>query len=259
MKKIALFTLFAVSTILTNAQDFQKFKIAFRVSPGTAWMKPDSKYITNEGNVLRFGFGISLDRHFTENYAFGTGLEVTRMGGSLSYLQYDKYNSVDYIMERKRDYRLQYVEVPLTLKLRTNEIGYMTYWAQFGIIPGVNISAKADDEIDFKFEKYVAGTGEVSFPESDEASIMTEDEDIKDDIQIFRVGLLMAAGVEYSLSGNTAVVAGITYNNGFTNVLNGELVTTNDADKVIYDGSVPKENKMKAMSNMIQLNVGIKF
>ncbi|MFM1998753.1 MAG: hypothetical protein RL204_700 [Bacteroidota bacterium] len=254
MKKITLFTLLTLSAIITNAQDFQKFKIAARFSPGIAWMKPDSKYITNEGNVARFGFGISMDIHFTENYAFGTGLEVTRMGGSLSYLNSARYDGVDYVMSRTRDYRLQYVEVPLTLKLRTNEIGYITYWGQFGIIPGLNINAKGDDTVDFLYGKSDTGWGE-----TDRVSFSSEDEDIKNDINIFRVGLLIGAGIEYSLSGNTAVLAGISYNNGFTDVLDGDLVVTDESDKPVFEGGNPKKNEMKSMSNILQLNIGIKF
>lgn len=254
MKKITLFTLLTLSAIITNAQDFQKFKIAARFSPGIAWMKPDSKYITNEGNVARFGFGISMDIHFTENYAFGTGLEVTRMGGSLSYLNSGRYDGVDYVMSRTRDYRLQYVEVPLTLKLRTNEIGYITYWGQFGIVPGLNINAKGDDNVDFLYGKTDTGWGE-----TDRVSFSSEDEDIKNDVNIFRVGLLIGAGIEYSLSGNTAVHVGITYNNGFTDVLDGDLVVTDDSDKPVFEGGNPKKNEMKSMSNIVQLNLGIKF
>jgi opacity protein-like surface antigen len=157
-------------------------------------------------------------------------------------------------MSRTRDYRLQYVEVPLTLKLRTNEIGYITYWGQFGIVPGLNINAKGDDTVDFLYGKSDTGWGE-----TDRVSFSSEDEDIKNDINIFRVGLLIGAGIEYSLSGNTAVLAGITYNNGFTDVLDGDLVVTDESDKPVFEGGNPKKNEMKSMSNILQLNIGIKF
>ena len=257
MKKITLFTLLTLSAIIINAQDFQKFKIAARFSPGIAWMKPDSKYITNEGNVARFGFGISMDIHFTENYAFGTGFEVTRMGGSLSYMSRDKYDNMDYTMMRNRDYRLQYAEIPLSLKLRTNEIGYITYWGQFGIVPGVNINSKGDETVDF-IEEYDLVAG--AWKTSEKATLNNEDEDIKNDINIFRVGLLIGAGIEYSLSGNTALHAGITYNNGFTDILDGELLVTDESNIVEKDSNNnPVKNEMKAMSNIVQLNIGIKF
>lgn len=260
MKKITLITIALLSTVLTFAQDFQKYKIAAVVNPGVAWVKPDSKFITNEGNAVRFGFGLNMDIHFTENYAFGTGLIISRHGGNLSYLETGKKDNVDYVWSTTREYKLQYAEVPLSIKLRTNEIGYITYWGQFGIVPGININAKANDEIDYLLERTNDnGDGTFSWKGSDRISVSNEDEDIKDDVKIFRVGLLIGAGIEYSLSGNTAVVAGIMYNNGFTNILNNDLVTTDDGDKTVFEAGKPKTAKLKAMSNTLSLTVGIKF
>ncbi|MEZ4799039.1 MAG: porin family protein [Flavobacteriales bacterium] len=260
MKKITLVTLVLLSTLLTQAQDFQKYKIAAVVNPGVAWIKPDSKFITDEGNTLRFGFGINMDIHFTENYAFGTGLTISRQGGNLSYLETGKKDNVEYVWSKTREYKLQYAEVPLSLKLRTNEIGYITYWGQFGIIPGININAKGNDDIDYLLEKTQLNIdGSLTWTTSDRPSITNEDEDIKDDIKIFRVGLLIGAGIEYSLSGNTSVVAGIVYNNGFSNILNNKLVTYDDGDKTVFENGKPKTANLKAMSNSLSLTVGIKF
>lgn len=258
MKKIALFTIAALSTLWSAAQDFQEWKIAPRVSPGLAWMKPDSKFITNEGNVFRFGFGLMVDKHFTENYAIGTGLEVSRFGGKLSFKETGRVGGQDLVWQTNREYDLRYVEIPLTLKLRTNEIGYITYWGQFGVVAGLNIRAKSNDEIDYELVKYTTETS-TGWQKTDLPSVSSEDNDIKDDIQIFRVGLLIAGGIEYGLSGNTSLVAGVTYNNGFTNTLKGDHVQTDDGDEVIFESLKPKTSKLKAMTNIIQLNVGIKF
>lgn len=258
MKKIALFTIATLSTLLTVAQDFQEWKIAPRVSPGIAWMKPDSKFMTNEGNVFRFGFGLMIDKHFTENYAIGTGLEVSRFGGILSFKETGRVAGQDLIWQTKREYDLRYVEIPLTLKLRTNEIGYITYWGQFGISAGLNIRAKSDDEIDYELVK-VSTESSTNWIKSDLVNLTSEDNDIKDDIQIFRVGLVIGGGIEYGLSGNTSLIAGITYNNGFTNALKGDHVQTDDGNEVVYESLKPKTSKLKAMTNIVSLNVGIKF
>jgi opacity protein-like surface antigen len=144
------------------------------------------------------------------------------------------------------------------LKLRTNEIGYITYWGQFGLIAGFNIRSKADDIIDYELAKF-SNDVSTGWIKTDLPSIERPDEDIKDDIQMFRVGLLIGAGIEYSLSGNTAIVAGVTYNNGFTNTLRGDHVQTDEADEVVFENQKPKTVKLKALSNLLSLNVGIKF
>ena len=260
MKKITLFTIAALSTLFSVAQDFEKFKISARVTPSIAWMEPRSKHITQEGNSLRFGFGISIDRMFTERYAFSTGLEVTRFGGNLSYLETGKKDSKEYVWRRTRNYDLGYVEVPLSIKVRTGEIGYMTYWFQFGGVAGVNIRAFADDEVDYIAIKGLSTTEQVEWQPTNEATFSTSDEPIKDDIQLFRLGLFAGAGVEYSLSGNTSLVLGVTLNNAVTNVLKGDHLQLDDADEFIRDERQnPKSTRLNARASTLGLNVGIKF
>lgn len=267
MKNSILITLAVFSASFLNAQDAEKWKIGFKLNPNISWIKPDNKSMTQEGNVFRFGFSLNADKHFTDNYALGLGVNVSRTGGELTYLRKTNevpnngINPVSHISMVTRTYSLQYVEIPLTLKLRTNEIGYITYWGQFGLGLGINIRAKGDDVIDYKYEN----TNDANAPwkESDLASLTVEDEDIKDDINLFRTSLIIGGGIEYSLSGTTAIIAGITYNNGFSNSLNNKGVLTDDRDAVVYEGTgsskKPKEYELKGMVNYFELNIGILF
>lgn len=267
MKNSILITLAVFSATYLTAQDAEQWKIGFKLNPNVSWIKPDNKSITQEGNVFRFGFSLNADKHFTDNYALGLGVNVTRTGGELSYLRLTNevpnggIDPVSHISNVTRTYKLQYVEVPLTLKLRTNEIGYITYWGQFGLGLGVNIRAKGDEEIDYKYEK----TNDANAPwkESDLASLTVEDEDIKDDINLFRTSLIIGGGIEYSLSGTTAIIAGVTYNNGFSNSLKNKGVLTDDRDAVVYEGSgsdkKPRQYELKGMVNYFEFNIGILF
>ncbi|MBL0314884.1 MAG: PorT family protein [Flavobacteriales bacterium] len=141
-------------SISAMAQE-QEWKIALHVDPNFSWMKPNNKDIEQGSNKLRFGFGIMIDKMFTENYALGTGLNVINTGGELSYYYKSLYKTntssfnQEVIVELNRTYNVKYLEIPLTLKLRTNEIGYITYWAQFGLGLAMNIGAKADDELTY--------------------------------------------------------------------------------------------------------------
>jgi opacity protein-like surface antigen len=51
-------------------------------------------------------------------------------------------------------------------------------------------------------------------------------DNISDEINLFNMGYHFGAGAEYSLGGNTAVVFGITYSNGFSDI------TKNTNDKI---------------------------
>ena len=254
MKKIIL-VLAVVGLFLPGFAQDQAYRIGFKFNPNVSWLRPDAKEITNNGTAFRFGFALNVDHLFTSNYAFGTGVNISQSGGELVYLESTTKNSVPVILERTRDYHLQFAEIPLTLKLRTNEIGYITYWGQFGLGLGFNIRAKGNDAVDYKLEQNALGI----WSESDLASYSEEDVDIKSDINIFRASLIVGGGIEYNISGSTSLILGLTFNNGFTDVLNGNGVKTDEADSPVFENGEPVQYKLKAVNNYIELNVGVLF
>jgi hypothetical protein len=264
MKKSTLLLLAVMFVSQLMAQS-DKYKIGFKVSPNIGWVKPDTKFITNDGSSLRFGFGLITDIHFTDNYAIGTGLNIFQTGGKVSYFRQTNEEGFEQVSLMERTYKLQYGEIPLTLKLRTNEIGYITYWGQFGLGLGVNIRAKSDEEIDYRYTRSETDTDATLFPweVSSLASRTIEDEDIKNDISLFRASLIMGAGIEYNISGTTSILAGITFNNGFTDALLGNGLQKDDRDEVIFEGSgtnrAPVETQLKGITNFFELNLGIMF
>jgi hypothetical protein len=272
MKKIMLFMLTAMLTTAAAAQT-KDWKIALHVDPNISWLKPDNNNLSAGSNKVNFGFGVSIDRMFTENYAIGTGIQIFNTGGVLSYFRTDiaegadatNTQTVEYpsISQVNRTYNLKYLEIPLTLKLRTNEIGYITYWAQVGVGAGFNIKAKSDDEIDHK--KINTATIETPIWEDAATRVVDQtgdnaliDNDIAKEISLPRAGLIVGGGIEYNLSGDASIVAGVIFNNGFTNVLKGDGVKVDSGEPSI------KENKaqpfdLKAISNVLSLQVGILF
>lgn len=262
MKKIILFFLGAMLTTSLSAQT-KPWKIALHVDPNVSWIKPDSKYITAGDNKLNFGFGVSIDKMFTDNYAIGTGFNVLNTGGALTYYKYGATeDGARAISLLERTYKLRYLEIPVTLKLRTKEIGYITYWAQVGVGLGVNIRSKSDETIDYKKLEYQDSTDNTTrwLDATSVTDQSIEDEDIADDISIFRAGLIVAGGIEYNLAGDASIVAGVCFNNAFTNILKGQGVasTNNEPEFNLIDNS-PKQFDLKGISNALSLQVGILF
>ncbi len=115
------------------------------------WMKPDirRKDINNEGVKLGFNYGLVGDYNFTDNFAFSTGVMVNNFGGKLKFndsISAFKANDSIYNFSKGVviDYKLQYVKIPIALKGKTNEIGYMTYFLKAGINPMIRWKAKGD-------------------------------------------------------------------------------------------------------------------
>jgi len=227
-------------------------------------MVPTNNVSEADGASLRFGFGLSTDILFTETYAIGTGLNIDNMGGTLEYLTQKKEfagqpEEMDYIVERERTYNLKYVELPLTLKMRTNEIGYITYWGQFGLGLGINWRANAEDT-DSYIREFDSDTG--NWEGTDKADVSLEDIDVSDEIKIARASLIFGAGIEYNLSGSTSIVAGLTFNNGITNIFSKDALGIErqpENNEPLINTNGIAETKLKSTNNTIGLTVGILF
>lgn len=261
MKKIISVIVIAMISTSMMAQA-KKWKIALHVDPNVSWIKPDNKSMTAGENKMNFGFGVAIDKMFTDNYAIGTGFNIINTGGQLSYFQERTSESgARTVALMDRVYKLKYAEIPITLKLRTNEIGYITYWAQVGVGLGINIKAKSDDVIDYK--KVDISTNADSLRWADATLILdetVEDEDISDDIGIFRTSLIIAGGIEYNLSGDASIVAGVNFNNAFNNILNHNgVVKSNNEPAFNATDNKPKTYDLRGISNIVALQIGILF
>lgn len=279
MKGISILLLAVLIAAQGFSQDFKKFKFGFKVDPNVSWMSSETNDAVSEGVLLRGSFGVNADIMFSERYALGTGFSIMGGGGQLSFFDYEDRigdaGESNFIVKRNRKYKLRYLEIPLTLKLRTDEIGYITYWGQFGLGLGFATKATADDNIKF-FGELVEDADEMGSSWIDSGSAIStlakEDEeemgiDISGDILPIRASLIIGAGIDYSLSGNTSLMFGIAYNNGLTNVFNSKMkgIEINDDGNPSYvTGSVEggrsyNEFKMKSITNSFVVTAGILF
>jgi Outer membrane protein beta-barrel domain len=239
MKKTFVLLLALLSSGIISAQDnassassVSKLRFGFKVAPSLAWLKPDVKNFDSNGSKIGFIYGIIMDYNFAKNYAFGTGLEVSYRGGKLKYNYPFSSGNTVHTYSGEDTYNIKYIELPLTIKMKTNEIGYMTYYGQFGFQPGFKISAKED----FTQTKTTpSGPDEV-----------TGDSDANADVASVNISILFGVGLEYRISGNTSILVGLQFTNGFTDILTG----TNHQDT---------STELKAISNYFSLNVGVFF
>lgn len=239
MKKIALLV-FAFTTIISSSFAQADFQLGLNLSPNFSWLKAQSENLESDGLKFGFNYGLVGDFNIAENYSFSTGIMLVSTGGELEYPTVAEVANVDLGGRTTADISLKYIEIPLTLKLKTNEIGYLTYFGQFGLGLGVNYDAKADMSF-----SYPGATG----------SISNEEVDFKDEVNLFRASLIVGLGAEYNLTGNTSLVFGFTFNNGFTNVLSEDAY---DED-TNGNGTGSRNKDFKAINNYLVLNVGVLF
>lgn len=204
--KIVLFLFIAFQSI--NAQ---QMRFGIITSPGLSWFKTDISRIKGDGSKLGINIGLVADRYFAEHYAFSTGISIHSLGGYLKFNErkiLESSSGNDTLLPNtKAKYKLQYIHIPIALKFKTTEIGYMTFYAQLGLNALINIKARGDVD-----------------------SQNISDTDISKEISRFYLGYHIGAGVEYKIVGNTALIGGIQYMNGFTDV------TTDNAEKTLMHG-----------------------
>ncbi|MBM3427429.1 MAG: PorT family protein [Bacteroidetes bacterium] len=258
MKKV-MFCLLATLAMTASQAQISGYKIGIKVSPNISYMKSENGDITIEKAPLKFGFGLVVDKMFAEKYAIGTGVNVYRVGGKTRYMYESTENDISSIHDLTRDYKLTYVEVPLTLKLRTSPIGGITYWGQFGAGISYLYKAYGDDQIQMKYDNQGAGGAYQS-----NIGLMVTDNgnEIQKELMPVRASMIIAAGIEYPISGSTAIMAGITYNGGLisTYKTKDEVVKlTSDKPTFSSDKKSVETTGRNIAANLIELNVGIVF
>jgi len=225
MKKFAV-SILLILILIPAAFPFgaPTIRLGLKAAPIVSWIRPETRGYRNDGPRIGYTYGLVSDFRLGEFYALSTGFNISFMRGALEYNAL--YGNPPRAQLLNRSFFVQYVEVPLTVKMQTQEIGYITYYGQIGFGAGIRLRARARD-----------------FYPGEQVTI--EVDDIAADSRLLRGSLIIGMGIKYSLGGGTAILTGITFNNGFTNILKG----TNPAN-----GITPS-----AISNYLELTVGVMF
>jgi opacity protein-like surface antigen len=125
-----------------------------------------------------------IDNFLCENYVSTTGLTINTTGGKLNY-QYTDDEEENY----NQTYQLKYLEIPLGLKLRSADLRRMNIYGRFGLSPQINIQANDNN-----------------------------DKSISDEIRLFELGYHLGGGIEYAINSSNALMFGLLFNNGFTDI-----------------------------------------
>jgi long-subunit fatty acid transport protein len=184
------------------------FRLGLTAHPTLGWVKPEVG--KTDGIALGFAYGLMADFNFADNYSFATGLTITTINGKSTELGYNELTANARPVAQELRYRMQYIEVPLTLKLKTNKIGDLRWYGQFGLSNDFNIGAKLDVKRD--------GTK------------VKDGVNNSDYTRFYRAGLIVGGGAEYDLDNRTSLAIGLTFNNGFTNIAkNGDGKTVKNS------------------------------
>ncbi|RLD67846.1 MAG: hypothetical protein DRI84_01360 [Bacteroidetes bacterium] len=217
----------------TPKTEYQKYRLGVYGDMGLSWLKPKSTEYESQGSRFSYNYGLIVDVNFTENYTFSTGININSLGGKLKYSDSLKVEASDSVATRgvmNRKYQVSYIEIPLFLKLKTNQMGYFTPFVQLGLRNGFRLSSFSDDEFIY-----------------DGKTEDNEDVDIEEETAFYTLSFSVGIGTEYAVSKSFSAYAILSYDNGLTTAINGEN----------YIGtSLTKQN---AMFKKIGLTIGFLF
>ncbi len=185
MKKFFSVLLFFLVLNTVSAQVKIGLRVAPHVSITSVSVDGNNPSGVSAGDAgLRYSIGPIVDAFFSDNYAFSSGVWfTTRVMSTKSQTPTGKVES---------KVNAQYVQIPVSIKLFTNEISDdLKLYFQLGSTLDLLIDQKLVDAL----------PGQTA------------------DLRSFNVGLLVGAGVEYQMGTNTSLFGGFTYNRGLINTI----------------------------------------
>ena len=155
MKKIVFaFSILSLYCFSLNAQEGE-IRFGLQASPSFTWMDTDNSNVNRSGTNLGLMLAMLSEYYFRENYAITSGIGFHfNAGGEMLFEEAGAYwpNSdlnpgLDSLAAgAKLRYNLQYVEIPVGLKMRTREFGYIRYFLQPSIVMGFRSQARGNIE-----------------------------------------------------------------------------------------------------------------
>ncbi len=220
MKKSFLFITLLFLSFSAFAQSNVRF--GFTTSPGVSFYSADSKAHNSKGARFSFNYGAIVDFVIDNNerYTITSGLTIDMSGGKLAATSLDTSR----IGSASLTTKVQYLEIPVGLKLRSNEsASNLTFYGTLGIVNGFRIRSRGD-------YSYTEGQKVVS-----ESNVRIKNLDfyphpIKK-ISPYHLALHFEGGVEFRVSDNTSLVGGLYFRNGFTNIINDS-----DSERIVARG-----------------------
>ncbi len=261
---IAAYMLLAGFTTL-HSQDASHIKLGLRVSPNFSWVNVQRGPMSNGSLGIGFSYGITGDIPLSSknNYYLATEVSIstipaiiqntgilkrivssTTIAGKKDTFSY-KPGTVDF------NYTVQYLQLPVSIKMKSAPVGKIQYFFQFGFAPSLKIRANLKTSISDSRAIYPLGT------KNHDPNIKTDDTyqfnglDVSgsqktefihsyvDDIKAIRMPVILGTGFEYSLSKSTIFVCGLRFDNAINNFF--------------------KDPNITGRSNMISLQAGIVF
>lgn len=253
MKKVLSVVFALILGLQSQAQaDGKKLRIGLEANPGLAWNVSNRSGQTGGGVGLSFSYGVPVEYYFSDIIGFSTGIYMNHYRAGVEYtdsvlLTYDVVQQGGNVVTTQdliesRTYVFNSVNVPLKIKAKTPEIGYLTYFLEFGLDNDFIYSSHS------RRNTIVNNNGSTSVLEDDLKKI-----DTQDDVIFYRPGIHIGGGVEYNLVGTTSLLLGFNWSGPFIQQLRKESKSLN------YVAQPQNAFRQEMRTHRIEFSIGLLF
>lgn len=197
IRRISLAIILTISIPVYSSA--QKLQIGAFLDPTIGWYSTSSDKIESAGSRAGYATGLSVHYYITRRLSFSSGISWLQTGGvqksSEEILFLFTNFSTNVLPGEKVIYNTAYMTVPLGLRFKTKQRGYTSLFADAGIDPSF------------------LARGTVSIPKHN-----IEKELGSKEIKKLNFRLHVQTGIEYSLGGSLALLAGLGYEHGLSDV-----------------------------------------
>lgn len=188
MKKILLTFVIFISMAISGFAQYKPFQFGLNISPGINMTKANSENIIETKNNISFNWGFVGNFYFVENYGFSTGFNIINQKGNYNFI-----DTNDSIFNCK--IKNQYIEIPLSLIMRTEKFGDFRIFSNIGYGLGICLNTK---------EEY--------------HNSLDEEIQIPSEFKKIRHALILKLGVEYNVYKSSCLTLALKYNDNFANI-----------------------------------------
>ncbi len=235
----------------SSGPEFRKHRFGLKGTPGVSYFTMGKSGSKNKGLGYHIAGGLNYEYSLSKSTAIATGVLFSKTTGGVSYidtvgLTFKWMSGGEPLADTasmllSRNYVFRSVDIPLKLKFRAAEVGYFTYYGEFGLTANIitKSTAKKNDVV------MVTGAPKSTISENGGRF------DAYDETKFYRGAVNFGAGVEWNLVGNTSLLLGANANIPFTNLLTKESNTI----KYVNGGGFARATKL----NYIAVQIGIQF
>lgn len=217
--------------LLLSLSAFSQLRLGLRFSPGLAFNRAmeqepnDTINVSERGVGIRFFAGPEFNFILGENYVFTTGIWYASRRSGITISDVEAGDLL------KAVYNLQYLQIPLTMKLYTNDIA-----------------------VDTKLYFQLGGTFDTKL--NDRANQIDVRRITVDKFRRFDASILIGSGVQLQMGQNTFLLAGISYTRGLINTikLNPDVLVL-DSGRAID----PTTLDVTLNNDLLALDLGLRF